>query len=89
MDYFFYLKLKEFPLWPLFLQTGQRDLYPTTRVIINATEVYIEKPSLPDLTFLNYKNNNIFKALGGISPSGSITFVSNLYLGFISDKELT
>jgi len=69
-----------------------RDLYPTTRVIIDATEVYIEKPSLPDLqqmTFSSYKNNNTFKALVGISPSGAITFVSSLYSGSISDKELT
>jgi len=61
-------------------------LYPTIRVIINVTEVYIEKPSLPKLTILNYKNNNTFIALQGISPSGSITFVSSLYLGSISDK---
>jgi len=67
-------------------------LYPTTRVIIDATEVYIEKPSLPDLqqmTFSNYKNNNTFKGLIGISRSGAITFVSSLFSGSISDKELT
>jgi hypothetical protein len=53
---------------------------------------YIEKPSLPDvqqMTFLSYKNNNTFKALVGISPSGVVTFVSDLYSGSISDKELT
>ena len=69
-----------------------RDLYPTTRVIIDVTEVYIEKPSLLDLqqmTFSSYKNNNTFKGLVGISPSGAITFVSSLFSGSISDKELT
>ena len=68
------------------------ELYPTTRVILDATELYIEKPSLPDLqqmTFSNYKNNNTFKGLVGISPSGAITFISNLFSGSISDKELT
>ena len=93
-----YLKLKEIPLWPPrdIVQANMpkcfRDLYPTTRVIIDATEVYIEKPSLPDLqqmTFSNYKNNNTFKGLIGISPSGAITFVSSLFSGSISDKELT
>jgi len=95
---FLYLKLKEIPLWPprdvvlANMLKCFRDLYPTTRVIIDATEVYIEKPSLPDLqqmTFSNYKNHNTFKVLVGISPSGSITFVSSLYSGAISDKELT
>ena len=37
----------------------------------------------------NYKNHNTFKALVGISPSGAITFVSKLFPGSISDKELT
>ena len=95
---FLYLKLKEIPLWPpkdvvvANMPKCFQDLYPTTRVIIDATEVYIEKPSLPDLqqmTFSSYKNNNTFKALVGISPSGAITFVSSLYSGSISDKELT
>ena len=36
---------------------------------------------------LNYRNT--FKALVGISPDGVITFVSPLYPGSISDKQLT
>jgi len=58
----------------------------------DATEVYIEKPSLPDLPqmiFSSYKNKNTFKVLVGISPSEAITFISILYSGSISDKELT
>ena len=69
-----------------------KDLYPTTRVVIDDTEIFVEKPSLPNLkqmTFSNYKNNNTYKGLVGISPSGAITFVSNLFSGAISDKELT
>ena len=52
----------------------------------------VEKPGLPSLqqvTFSNYKNTNTYKVLVGISPSGIITFVSKLYAGSISDKELT
>ena len=41
------------------------------------------------MTFSSYKNHNTFKALVGISPDGAITFVSSLYPGCISDKELT
>jgi hypothetical protein len=66
--------------------------YPTTRVILDATEIFIEQPNLPEfqqMTFSNYKNHNTFKGLVGISPDGVITFVSSLFPGCISDKELT
>ena len=39
--------------------------------------------------FSSYKNHNTYKALIGISPSGAITFVSKLFPGSISDKQLT
>ena len=41
------------------------------------------------MTFSLYKNHNTYKTLIGISPSGAITFVSKLFSGSISDKELT
>ena len=50
------------------------------------------KPALPELqqiTFSNNKNHNTYKGLIGISPSGTVTFISDLYFGSISDKELT
>ena len=61
-------------------------------IIIDVTEVYIKKlppPDLQQMTFSNYKNNNMFKGLIGISPSGTITFVSSLFSDSISDEELT
>ena len=64
-----------------------REKYPSTRVIIDATEIFIEQPKLPELQqmmFSNYKNDNTFKGL----VDGSVTFVSLLYPGCISDKEL-
>ena len=63
----------------------------TTRVITDCTEVYCEKPSS---LFLNselcssYKNHVTLKGLVGISPSGAITFVSQLYTGSNSDREI-
>ena len=54
-------------------------------------EIRVEKPSVPRLqqaTFSNYTNTNTYKVLVGISPFGVITYVSNLYVGSISDKEL-
>ena len=39
--------------------------------------------------FSSYKNHNMYKALIGICPGGIVTFVSKLYSGLISDRELT
>lgn len=95
---FLFLKVKEIPLWPpqdvvkSNMPKNFKGLYTTTRVVIDATEIFVEMPSLPNLqqmTFSNYKNNNAYKGLVGISPSGAITFVSTLFSGAISDKELT
>ena len=69
-----------------------KEKYPATRVILDATDIYVEQPKLPKLqhmTFYNYKNDNTYKGLVGMSPNGVITFVSSLYPGSISDKELT
>ena len=46
-------------------------------------------PTAQQLTFSNYKNSNTLKALVGITPSGAVYFVSDLYGGNISDKKLT
>ena len=45
-------------------------------------------PEIQQLTFSRYKNHNTYKALVGISPSGVVTFVSELFPGSISDKEI-
>ena len=95
---FIYLQLKQIPLWIpwdlTLLNVPQcfKDKYPFTRVIIDATEVFIEPIALPELqqlTFSTYKNTNTYKGLIGISQSGAVVFVSDLYPGCISDKELT
>ena len=93
-----YLRFKEIPLWSsrdlvnLYMPKGFKELYSTTRVIIDATEIYVEAPALPELqqmTFSSYKNNNTYKGLIGISPGRAITFISKLYPGSISDQMLT
>ncbi len=38
--------------------------------------------------FLSYKNTTTFKGLTGIAPCGAVIFVSSLYTGSISDREL-
>jgi hypothetical protein len=69
-----------------------KNSYPHTRVIIDCTELFIETPSQPrsqSATFSTYKNHNTGKGLIGISPRGDLTFVSELYAGNTSDKQLT
>lgn len=53
-----------------------RRKYPSTKVILDATEVKVVQPSDPieqQVTFSHYKNTNTFKGLIGITPSGAIT----------------
>ena len=45
--------------------------------------------SAQQLTFSNYKNHKMLKALVGITSSGAVSFISHLYGGNISDKKLT
>ena len=65
--------------------------FPRTRVIIDCTEIFVEKafrPSAQRATWSSYKHSNTFKLLVGIMPSGAITFVSKLYSGSISDQKI-
>ena len=65
--------------------------YSSTRVIIDCTEVRCQMPSSLQLNgelFSNYKHRTTLKGLTGISPGGAITFISQLYTGSISDREI-
>lgn len=69
-----------------------RERFPDTYAIVDATEVFIETPC--DLqnqssTWSNYKHNNTAKFIVACTPNGAISFVSPLYVGSISDVELT
>ena len=66
--------------------------YKETTVIIDCTELKVEMPSslvLKSETYSNYKSANTFKRLVGISPGGSIAFLSQLYTGSMSDRKIT
>ena len=65
--------------------------YPCTRVVIDCTEFYVQKPFRPlaqRATWSHYKHANTFKLLVGIMPSGAFTFLSDLYSGSISDIDI-
>ena len=69
-----------------------KELYPKTFVIIDAVEFRMQSPSALDLNsacYSSYKGTTTMKGLVGISPLGVVSFMSELYTGSISDKELT
>ena len=69
-----------------------KEKYPTTFSIIDATEIFIQVPSdlfVQSSTWSNYKHHNTGKVLIGCTPNGAVSFVSPLYVGSISDVELT
>ena len=65
--------------------------YPNTRLILDATEFSVNRPSSllsQACTFSAYKNRNTVKVLVGITPSGAVSFVSEVYEGSVSDRKL-
>ncbi|XP_064455087.1 uncharacterized protein LOC135366348 [Ornithodoros turicata] len=91
-----FIHLSQLPLWMSKERVQEemppefKDKYSATRVIIDATEIKCQTASslaLQSATFSTYKSANTFKGLIGISPDGTVTFVSNLFPGSISDKE--
>ena len=62
-----------------------------TRIIIDATEFKVERPSsllVQCTTFSACKNTNTVKVLVGITPSGAVSFLPPAYKGSISDRKL-
>ena len=69
-----------------------KELYPRTVLIIDAVEIRAESPSSLDMQsvcYSSYKGTTTMKGLVGLSPIGALGFLSELYTGSISDKELT
>ena len=61
-------------------------------VIIDCFEIFTERPSnllARAATWSNYKHHNTSKVLLGITPQGTISFVSECWGGHVSDKHLT
>ncbi|XP_023685266.2 uncharacterized protein [Paramormyrops kingsleyae] len=66
--------------------------FPDTTVILDCTELRCQCPSSPVLqseVFSSYKSHCTLKGLIGIVPHGAVTFVSSLYAGSVSDKQIT
>ncbi|XP_065650766.1 uncharacterized protein LOC136078877 [Hydra vulgaris] len=95
---FLHIKFRSIPIWPTKKLVNEtmpscfKDVYPNTRVIIDCTEIFTVMPTsyrIQSAMFSKYKHHHTAKGLIGIAPSGAITFVSDLYAGRSSDKQIT
>lgn len=94
---YMYLKLGSLNIWTSrenIRKTMPQDFkekYPRTRCIIDCTEIFVQVPeSLVESATLwsNYKHHVTMKGLIGINPAGAVTFISQLYPGSASDREI-
>ena len=74
------------------LSADFRKHCPKCAVIIDCFEIFVDRPS--DLlaraqTYYNYKHHNTVKYLIGVTPQGTVCFISNGWGGRVSDKHLT
>lgn len=66
-------------------------IYSDTQVILDCTEMRCQTPSsllLQSEVFSAYKSHCTFKAMVGMAPHGALTFVSTLFEGSMSDREV-
>lgn len=65
--------------------------YSSSRVVLDCTEVFAANPkkmSMANAMYSNYKHRITLKGLVGIAPNGTVTFLSYLYPGSTSDKDI-
>ena len=95
---FLYHELKALDQWLSWEQIDRdmpgcfKEKYPTTQVIIDATEMKLETSSSlvgQSASWSSYKNANTLKGLIGMTPAEYVSFTSKLYYGNVSDRQLT
>ena len=67
------------------------EMYPNTFATIDATELKCETPSslsLQSQLYSSYKSHTTLKGLVAIAPNGAFVFVTELFAGSISDRQL-
>ena len=95
---FLYHHLKEVDWMPSVQQVcgtlppAFREGFATTYAIIDGSEIFLETPTdlfMQSSTWSSYKHHNTAKFLIACTPNGCICFISPLYVGSISDVEIT
>jgi hypothetical protein len=83
---FLYFQLKELDIWPSrdsideHMPEDFKRKFPSTRVILDATETPIQKPSNVDaqsVTWSQYKHKNTLKTMIGCTPRGTVSYISD------------
>ena len=94
---FMSLQWREINIWPekelvdFFTPSDFATKYPSTRIILDGTEFPIKKPKNPaaqQVTFSAYKNKNTAKVIIGVTPGGLTSYVSDVYGGSASDRQI-
>uniref|UniRef100_A0A8D8UX58 THAP-type domain-containing protein n=1 Tax=Cacopsylla melanoneura TaxID=428564 RepID=A0A8D8UX58_9HEMI len=63
---------------------------PNARMVLECTDIDVSVPfGLVETESSTYKQKHSFKVLLGIAPNAAITFVSDLFPGFVSNKSVT
>eukprot|EP00731_Ephydatia_muelleri_P026308 Em0018g408a len=95
---FLYHHIKELDWMPSVQQVAGtlscvfKEKFPNTFAIIDGSEIFIETPTDLQMqlsTWSQYKHHNTAKFLIACTPNGAVSYVSPLYVGSISDVELT
>ena len=95
---FLYHHLKEVDWMPSVEQVSGtlpstfREKFATTYAIIDGSEIFMETPTdlhMQSSTWSSYKHHNTAKFLIACTPNGRICFISPLFVGSISDVEIT
>ena len=94
---FLYFQFQDIEWWPsrdlvrFFSPSEFYKKFPSTRAIIDGTEIPMKKPKQPVLqqaTYSTYKNRNTAKVLVAVTPGGLVSFVSEAYGGSASDRQI-
>ncbi len=94
---FMYLRLGSINIWlppeviKRTMPESMREKFPNLEWVIDAFEIQTQRPAslmLQSQTYSSYKSRNTVKGLVACTPSGQVGFISQLYTGNISDREL-